>query len=64
MPTHLAERLAELLRDPVRAMQLGLAGQLAIQDRYHAAAMARQTRELYGRLIGEGRAASSAAVLA
>jgi glycosyltransferase involved in cell wall biosynthesis len=47
---HLAERLAELLRDPVRGMQLGLAGQQAIQDRYHAAEMARQTRELYRRL--------------
>ena len=46
----LADKLAELLRDPVRATQLGLAGQQAIQDRYHAAAMARQTLELYNRL--------------
>ena len=43
----LADKLAELLRDPVRATQLGLAGQQAIQDRYHATAMARQTLELY-----------------
>ena len=43
----LADKLAELLRDPQRAMQLGLDGQQAIQDRYHAGAMARQTLELY-----------------
>jgi len=47
---HLSERLAELLRDPVRATQLGLAGQQAIQDRYHAAEMARQTQKLYREL--------------
>src|SRR4029078_6346367 len=44
--THLAEKLAELLRDPARARQLGLKGQQAIQDRYNAAEMARQTRGL------------------
>jgi glycosyltransferase involved in cell wall biosynthesis len=43
----LADKLAELLRDPIRASQLGLAGQQAIEDRYHAAAMARQTLDLY-----------------
>jgi glycosyltransferase involved in cell wall biosynthesis len=47
----LAEKLAGLLWDPVRATQLGLAGQQAIQDRYHATAMARQTLELYRTLI-------------
>ncbi len=47
----LADKLAELLRDPPCAAQLGLAGQQAIQDRYHAAAMARQTTDLYKRLI-------------
>jgi glycosyltransferase involved in cell wall biosynthesis len=46
-PADLAERIAELLQDPVRATQLGLNGQLAIHDRYHAAAMARQTADLY-----------------
>ena len=50
-PRDLADKLAELLNDPVRAAQLGLTGQQAIQDRYHAAAMARQTLELYHRLI-------------
>ena len=40
-PADLADKLAELLRDPVRR-QLGLAGQQAIHDRYHAAAMARK----------------------
>ncbi len=46
-PADLADKIAELLRDPVRAAQLGLAGQHAIHDRYHAAAMARQTVDLY-----------------
>jgi glycosyltransferase involved in cell wall biosynthesis len=52
-PADLAEKLAELLRDPMRATQLGLAGQQAIQDRYHAAEMARQTRDLYVLLGGQ-----------
>jgi glycosyltransferase involved in cell wall biosynthesis len=46
----LAEKLAELLHDPIRATQLGLAGQQAIEDRYHAPAMAEKTRQLYGEL--------------
>jgi glycosyltransferase involved in cell wall biosynthesis len=52
-PADLADKLAELIRDPLRAAQFGLAGQKAIQDRYHAAAMARQTLELYRQLAGE-----------
>jgi glycosyltransferase involved in cell wall biosynthesis len=47
----LADKLAELLRDPVRAAQLGLAGQQAIEDRYHAKAMAEKTLALYCGLI-------------
>jgi glycosyltransferase involved in cell wall biosynthesis len=47
----LADKLAELLRDPIRSAQLGLAGQQAIEDRYHATAMARQTLDLYHRLV-------------
>jgi glycosyltransferase involved in cell wall biosynthesis len=43
----LADKLAELLLDPIRSTQFGLTGQQAIQDRYHAAAMARQTLVLY-----------------
>lgn len=50
-PQDLADKLGELLCDPVRANQLGLMGQQAIQDRYHAEAMARQTRELYRQLL-------------
>jgi glycosyltransferase involved in cell wall biosynthesis len=46
-PADLAERIAQLLHDPARATQLGLNGQLAIHDRYNAAAMARQTADLY-----------------
>jgi glycosyltransferase involved in cell wall biosynthesis len=47
----LAEKLAELLCDPQRAAQLGASGQRAIHDRYHAAAMARKTADLYGKLV-------------
>jgi glycosyltransferase involved in cell wall biosynthesis len=47
----LADKLAELLLDRPRAAQLGLAGQQAIHDRYHAAEMARQTASLYRQLI-------------
>jgi glycosyltransferase involved in cell wall biosynthesis len=47
----LAEKLAELLRDRLRARQLGISGQRAIHDRYHAAAMARQTVDVYRRLV-------------
>jgi glycosyltransferase involved in cell wall biosynthesis len=50
-PIDLAEKLADLLRDPQRAAQLGLSGQQAVRDRYHAAAMARQTLDLYRQLI-------------
>ena len=50
--------LAELLRDPVRVMQLGLAGQQAVQDRYHAATMAQQTREIYRQLIRDSASIS------
>ncbi|MCA9231487.1 MAG: glycosyltransferase family 4 protein [Planctomycetales bacterium] len=46
----LAEKIAELLLDPVRARQLGDKGQQAIQDRYHAAEMALRTKTLYGQL--------------
>ncbi|MEX0643015.1 MAG: glycosyltransferase family 4 protein [Pirellulales bacterium] len=49
-PADLADKLAELLQDPLRAAELGLNGQQAIHDRYHAAEMARRTRELYLRL--------------
>jgi glycosyltransferase involved in cell wall biosynthesis len=50
-PADLADRVAELLRDPTRASQLGLNGQVAIYDRYHATTMARQTADLYRQLI-------------
>jgi glycosyltransferase involved in cell wall biosynthesis len=52
-PADLAEKLAELLRDPLGAKQLGLAGQQAIHDRYAAAAMARQTLDLYRQLAAK-----------
>ena len=49
-PQDLADKLAETLRDPIRAKQLGMNGQRAIEDRYHAKAMAQQTLELYRQL--------------
>lgn len=42
-----AERLAELLRDPDRAAKMGQAGQRAVRERFHARAMAEQTLKLY-----------------
>jgi glycosyltransferase involved in cell wall biosynthesis len=47
----LADKLAQVLRDPHQAIQLGLAGQMAIRDRYHARRMAERTRELYAQLM-------------
>jgi glycosyltransferase involved in cell wall biosynthesis len=47
----LAGRLAELLRDGARAQQLGLAGQQAVHERYDAATMARNTLDLYRRMV-------------
>jgi glycosyltransferase involved in cell wall biosynthesis len=52
-PADLADKLADLLRDPARAAELGRNGRQAVQDRYHAAEMARKTRELYLRLGGQ-----------
>ena len=52
-PADLTARIAELLLDPPRAAQLGLAGQQAIYDRYHAEKMARQTVELYRDLLSK-----------
>jgi glycosyltransferase involved in cell wall biosynthesis len=46
----LANKLTALLLDPTRATQLGLTGQQAIQDRYHARRMAEQTVALYQQL--------------
>jgi glycosyltransferase involved in cell wall biosynthesis len=50
-PADLADKLADLLRDPALAARLGLAGQQAIRDRFHASAMARNTLELYQSLV-------------
>ena len=52
-PTDLADKLAELLLDQSRAAQLGRSGQHAVYDRYHAAAMAQQTANLYRQLQGK-----------
>jgi glycosyltransferase involved in cell wall biosynthesis len=57
----LAAKLAELLLDPNRATQHGLAGQRAVHDRYHAAEMARKTLDLYSGLTRTGRLGIEAA---
>jgi glycosyltransferase involved in cell wall biosynthesis len=51
-----AVKLAELLGDPMRAAKLGLSGQQAIQDRYHARGMAEETLELYRQLTDQAPA--------
>jgi glycosyltransferase involved in cell wall biosynthesis len=57
----LAAKLAELLLEPIRAEQHGLAGQRAIRERYNAAEMARKTLDLYRRLTSAGRLGIQAA---
>jgi glycosyltransferase involved in cell wall biosynthesis len=49
-PRSLVDRLAELIRDPVRADELGLQGQKVIRERYTAEAMAAAHRGFYMRL--------------
>ncbi len=49
-PTDLAAKIGEVLADAEKADRLGKAGQLAVRDRYHAEAMARQTLALYAQL--------------
>jgi glycosyltransferase involved in cell wall biosynthesis len=46
-PTDIANKLVDLLRESEKAIKLGIAGQNAVRDRYHAAVMAEKTRELY-----------------
>lgn len=53
-PAALAEALKPLLRDRQAAAAMGLRGQQAVRDRYHADAMARRTMELYARLAARG----------
>jgi glycosyltransferase involved in cell wall biosynthesis len=59
----LADKIAQLLRDPVRAAQLGMNGRRAIHGRYHAGAMARQTLDLYRWLVDSGRPQAAQASL-
>lgn len=46
-PASLAEILAQLIRNPEEAASYGRRAQHVVHDRYHAAAMARETIELY-----------------
>jgi glycosyltransferase involved in cell wall biosynthesis len=52
-PRSLADRLAELIRDPVRADAMGLQGQQVIRERYSADKMADAHRRFYRRVVGE-----------
>ena len=56
-PADVADRLAELLGDPARAAELGRRGRRAVEDRYHAETMARETLELYRRLVASNQGA-------
>ncbi|MCA9247478.1 MAG: glycosyltransferase family 4 protein, partial [Planctomycetales bacterium] len=47
----LANALAQLIRAPEKRAELGRQGRAAVLDRYHAEAMAANTRALYQRLI-------------
>jgi glycosyltransferase involved in cell wall biosynthesis len=49
-PAALADALAELLGDPLKARQMGEAGRRAVRERYTAASMAAQLEAAFGRL--------------
>lgn len=51
----LADKLGRLMLDRTLASDLGLAGQQAIRSRYHAAEMARRTKQLYADLRNSHR---------
>ncbi|MEX2026410.1 MAG: glycosyltransferase family 4 protein, partial [Pirellulaceae bacterium] len=51
-PRSLADKLGELIRNPVLADELGLRGQAAIRERYAAEAMAAAHRDFYRRVVG------------
>ena len=53
-PRSLADKLAELVRDPALADELGLRGQAAMRERHTAEAMAASHREFYYRVV-QGR---------
>ena len=59
-PDSLADALRRLILNPSLAADCGRKGQQAVYDRYHAHRMARQTIELYERVVlGEKQAAGS-----
>jgi glycosyltransferase involved in cell wall biosynthesis len=51
--TALAERLHALALDAPAAVRSGEAGARAVRERFSAAEMARQTRAVYERVLGE-----------
>jgi glycosyltransferase involved in cell wall biosynthesis len=48
----LADKLRQLALDPVQVAALGARGRVAVRERYNDAEMARQTMELYRRVVG------------
>jgi glycosyltransferase involved in cell wall biosynthesis len=55
----LADKLAVLLQDAKLRAELGRSGQSVVRQRFHARAMAEQTRELYRLVAGVGGPASA-----
>jgi glycosyltransferase involved in cell wall biosynthesis len=51
----LAEKLAELLGDPLRSAELGAAGQRTVREKFTSTVMAERHRVLYGNLIATSR---------
>jgi glycosyltransferase involved in cell wall biosynthesis len=54
-PRALAEALKQLMLDPARAAQLGIAGQRVVHRDYHAHGMAQKTIDLYRQVHAAGR---------
>lgn len=50
-PRDLADKLAQLLRDPEESLRMGATGQAAVQARYNAGRLAVETLGLYRKLI-------------
>jgi glycosyltransferase involved in cell wall biosynthesis len=53
-PQALADALRQLMGDPARASRLGLDGQQVVRRDFHAQGMARQTADLYRRVVAGG----------
>ncbi|HEX3999604.1 MAG TPA: glycosyltransferase family 4 protein [Pirellulales bacterium] len=61
-PRSLADKLAELIRDPALAMECGRRGHELIHGEHSAALMARRHRALYERVLGERAGGQGSAI--